>query len=111
MYGQSQNLNPIGFSCSQFPDCWALDTLYEPIPAEFIPQTTPYINGFDGAQASFMNSDFSYLLTPLFAYVVPVVVQFILMIMDLIIGVVAAQQLATMLGGKIRLGIGNIKLT
>jgi hypothetical protein len=102
-------------ACGQFIDCAPLE-IYAAIPQTIftvagaqVPQA--WLDGFNGAQGAFADSNLGDLLTPFFDYVVPVVVQFILLIIDLILGIVIAQQLAKALGGKIRLGIGSIKLT
>jgi hypothetical protein len=42
--------------------------------------------------------------------VAPVVVQFILLVLDLIIGITMATNIANLLGGSLRLGIGKMKL-
>ncbi|MFI5412808.1 MAG: hypothetical protein ACHQX1_02865 [Candidatus Micrarchaeales archaeon] len=63
-----------------------------------------------GASDAFFNGNMSAFLSPFFAYMVPVIIQFILLVMDLIIGIVMAMNIATALGGNIRLGIGKLKL-
>ncbi len=66
--------------------------------------------GFDAAQAAFFDSNLSPALSSMFDFAVPVVIQFILLVLDLIIGIVIAMNVARVLGGNIRLGIGKLKL-
>ena len=46
----------------------------------------------------------------IFSYIFPLIVQFILFVFDIIIIYTIAQEIAKMLGGNLRLGIGKFKL-
>jgi hypothetical protein len=46
----------------------------------------------------------------MFIFTLPVIIQFVLFVLDLIIGVVMAQGLARAMGGQIKLGVGKMRL-
>ena len=69
-----------------------------------------FFTGYCGALSAFVNGTIYPILDPMFIYLFPVVVQFILFILDLLIGITAARGIARALGGDIKLGVGKLKL-
>ncbi len=67
--------------------------------------------GYDGALDAFFSGDFTDVLTPFFAYANVVALQFILFVLDLIVGIIVATNTARALGGSLRLGIGGMKIS
>lgn len=111
--------------CEEFIECALIGgyNLYPELTFANLPSTTvendegAFLNGFFAGQNAFFGdpttsyaASLSPVLSTLFNYLVPVVVQFILLVLDLIIGYTVTQNVAKVLGGNIRLGIGNLKL-
>jgi hypothetical protein len=71
----------------------------------------PFMTGFYDGISAFILGNLYYILNPVFFYLFPVIVQFILFIVDLLIGIVATRAVARTLGGDLRLSIGKIKMT
>ncbi len=71
------------------------------------PAGTALMNGFYGGTNAFTQADLFYILNPLLYYAAPVVLQFILLVIDLIIGIIITGNIARMLGGSLRLRIGS----
>jgi len=69
-----------------------------------------FFTGYCGALSAFVGGDIYPILNPMFIFMLPVVIQFVLFILDLIIGVTIAQGIARALGGQIKLGVGKMKL-
>ncbi len=74
-----------------------------------------YSNGYSAGEIAFFGGangtpSFTPILNVLMDYAIPLGLQFILFILDLIIGVTVATSLATALGGRIRLGIGKFRV-
>ncbi|MCL5430044.1 MAG: hypothetical protein M1504_01035 [Candidatus Marsarchaeota archaeon] len=74
-------------------------------------ESNAYNWGSSAGGAVYFNSDFSPVLNLLLLYGVPSALQFLLLVIDLVIGIIAAQNLARLMGGSLRFGIGKMKLT
>jgi hypothetical protein len=90
----------------------AAGTLYAGIPSS---GAAAYYNGYTAGEAAFYggsygSSTYVPVMNVLMDYALPVSLQFILFLLDLVIGVVAAQSIATALGGKLRLSLGKFKM-
>jgi uncharacterized membrane protein YhdT len=69
----------------------------------------PFINGYNtGVYGSF--SGITPALNSILAYTIPLIIQFLLLVIDLIIIYALTNGIAKLLGGTIKLGIGKMKL-
>jgi hypothetical protein len=107
-----------GLNCQSSLSVCSLLTDYNPVvtalfaqlPSGLEDDSGAFQAGNTGASLAFLSGDIFFVLDPFFTYILPVIVAFILFILDILIGVVLATNIAKLLGGNIRLGIGKLKL-
>lgn len=79
-----------------------------------IPNQAAFQCGYSAAVDTFFTGNAAdsggSVISVIFDYQLPMVLQFILFVIDLIMAIVLAQQIAKMLGGSLRLGFGKMKL-